>query len=572
MAEQISRKVRKDISLKLIIIITVAVLALAGILAGIFAYRLAVEKNIIDDNVFVNFLPVGGLTVEEAAQKIEQNVSDEYFNRTVSVKYLDDEYEINLAGNVSVNADETAKEALLIKTKGEKKVIPFNVTVNLDNLKKDVSLYFSRLENKNDMFLFNNEYTSVEVDSSKTEQLLDVDKTVEIVYENIKNDNFESVDGAVIKNGDEGFDDALYSRLSRSPQNATVGLGDDESTYIIPEVVGIEADKNAFLKLYSENNGRFEIDVKPTFPEILTKDLDIKFYQDVLGSYTSTYNAGLVNRTKNVSLAAGYVNGTVIMPGQRFSYNNVVGKRTAERGFLAATVYTGEGTEEGLGGGICQVSSTIYCAQLRANLKTVSRKNHSYTVVYVPLGQDATVSYGYLDYVFENDTNYPIKIETSMGGGRLTVRILGTKVDKSLTYDIVSVTNSTTPMKEIVKETTDLYEGVTQVKQNGQNGAVVSTYKIYYKDGVEQKREYIGKSTYIPMNKIVLVGTAPLPPSEDANGETPSETVGNTEPGTKPDEGEAVEIPDTGDASATEEADVSVTDDGTDIPTSDTGL
>lgn len=543
MSEHMARRVRKDVSLKLVLIITASLLAIGCVCAGLLACTPA-EKNaniVIDDNVYVNSIYVGGLNAEEAKQKIEKTVNGEYFNKTVNVKYLGEAYGINLKESVTLNTEETVKAALSVSDKGEKTVIPFSLNVDQSQLSAEILSYFSKRENKNNMFVFNKDYTEVKVDSSKITELLDVDKTLNVIFENVKKDIYSDVDGIVIKTGDNGFGEALYLRLARPAENATVGMNEDKSTYIIAEVVGISADKSEFLKLYSENEGNFKMTVKPTFPEITTKDLDIEFYQDVLGTYTSKYNGSLRNRTKNVSLAADFVNGTVIMPGQRFSYNSVVGKRTADRGFVKATVYTGEGTEEGLGGGICQVSSTIYCAQLRANLKTVSRTNHSYTVVYVPLGQDATVVYGAIDYVFENDTGYPIMIQTVMGGGRLTVNILGTKKDKSLTYDVVSVTNSTTPKKEVMKETPDLPQGTTQVKQNGQNGAVVSTYKIYYKDGVEQSREYIGKSTYVPMNKIVLVGTAPVEiPEENPDIKEDVEDVEGKETDTEVN----IEIPD----------------------------
>lgn len=522
MSKETARKVRKDINIKLIVIIVVSILVLT---LACFCF-VACNKNkgnntasadsVIADNVYVNSIHVGGLTVEEAKKKINESISSEYFDKTVLVRYNDELFELNLKDIVSVNSEETAKAAITVPSGNEKQVVPFVFTISPENAKKEILKYALRVENKSDVFAFNADYTSVNVDASKITEILDIDKTLELILENAQNDVYTEVTGVLIKSGDEGFEEALYLRLSRPAIDATVGMNEDGSTFIVPEIVGITANKEEFMKLYASQGGKFQMMVQPTFPEVTTEDLDIEFYQDVLGSYTSKYNGNLVNRTKNVSLAANFVNGTVIMPGQRFSYNKVVGKRTSERGFRQATVYTGEGTEEGLGGGICQVSSTIYCAQLRANLKTVSRTNHSYTITYVPLGQDATVSYGVLDYVFENDTPYPIKIQTIMGNGKLTVNILGTKVDKLLTYDIVSVTNSTIAKKEIQKEDPTIPAGQTKIKQNGQSGAVVSTYKVYYKDGVEINREYIGKSTYVPMNKIVLVGTgAPVDNGED---------------------------------------------------------
>ncbi len=573
MTEKAVRKVRKDLNLKTVIII--AVFAVIFIIAAIFGFMHFYHSTTIADNVYVNSLNVGGLTIDEAATKIEQEFNTEYFNKTISMDYGDKTYKINLLDIVKVDAKKTAKVALEksgnILTKmfrKDKTVVPFSLDADVENLKRDLIHFCSDIDNNNSLFVFNDDYTSVDIDASMIDEIMDVEKTLDLVLENVRNDVYDNVKPVIIKKADDDFAKELYLRLAIPSRDASVGINDDETTYIIPEVVGIKADKDVFLKLYKENNGIFTMNIQPTYPKIRTSDLDIEFYQDVLSTYTSAYDVGLVNRTKNLSLAAQFVNGTIIMPGKRFSYNSVVGPRTYARGFVDATVYTGEGTEEGIGGGICQVSSTLYCAQLRANLKTVARTNHSYTVVYVPLGQDATVVYGALDYIFENDTNYPIRIDAYASGGYLTVKIMGTKIDKSLTYDVVTVTNSTIAKKEVQKEAPDLPVGTTEVKQNGQNGAVVSTYKIYYKDGIEQKREYIGKSTYIAMNKIVLVGTGPLE-------ELPDDTEGDDDTGitempdgtASPDDVPIVTEPDD-DNSAVDEEQPGVTD----LPTSDTGL
>lgn len=530
-------ELKKGISKKLLIIISIVIAVVIGVTV-VVTYGLQ-PSTVIADGVYVNSLSVGGMTPEEATEKISQKYNEEYFNKTVPISYNGKTYELNLKDAVSVNAEETAKLAFEKSgnvfseffNKGNV-VVPFVLETNSDAVKGKISKFFMESEEISDAFVFNDDYTSVEIDATKFEKAIDVDGTLELVYENAKNNKFDQVEAKVLEKGDSLFAETIYQNLVREPVNATVGVNEDKSTYIVPEIIGIEADKAEFLKLYKEKKGKFTMTVKPIYPEITTDDLNIEFYQDVLGSYTSSYNAGLVNRTKNVTLAAKFVNGTVIMPGETFSYNKVVGPRTYARGFADATVYTAEGTEEGVGGGICQVSSTLYCAQLRANLKTISRTNHSYTVVYVPLGQDATVSYGSIDYIFKNDTNFPIKIQAYASGGKLTVKILGTKQDKSLTYDVVSVRNSTTPRGEKRVDDPTLPAGTTKVKQNGQDGAVYSAYKIHYKNGVEIKREFISKDVYRPMNRIVLVGTMPVEPSTDTlpeDGEADADVPENTE-------------------------------------------
>lgn len=573
MPGKVVRKVRKDLKLKTVIIVALVVSAV--VFAGVYGVLHYYNSNIIGDNVYVNSLHVGGLTVDEATAKIDKEFSTEYFDKAVQCTYDDKTYEIDLLNAVKVDAEKTAKAALekssgfrSIFVSKENIVVPFELIADEAVLEEGLTYFCSDVEDEYGVYSFNDDYTTVSVDASKVDEIMDIKNTVALVLENVMNDKYDVVIPVMMKKDDKGYAEELYNRLNRKPKDASVGMNDDESTYIIPEVVGINADKNTFLKLYEENDGVFGMDVKPSYPDVRTTDLDIEFYQDVLGTYTSKYDVGLVNRTKNVSLATRFVNGTVVMPGKRFSYNSVVGKRTYERGFVDATVYTGEGTEEGIGGGICQVSSTIYCAQLRANLKTIARTNHSYTVVYVPLGQDATVVYGAIDYIFENDTNYPIRIDAVASGGYLTVKIMGTKVDKSLTYDAVSVTNSTIAKQEVQKETPDLPLGKTQVKQNGQNGAVVSTYKVYYKDGIEQKREFIGTSKYIPMNKILMVGTGEAEEDVETDTSVDTETV-------EPDKDllpeDAIIPEDTEDVDG-EQATTEEEPEITDLPTSDTGL
>ncbi len=520
------RVVHKNTAFKAVLITSIAVVLLLVVAVLLFNLHFT---NTISDNIYVNSIAVGGLNKYEAAKLLNERFNSDYVDSSVAVSYKDDVFEANLLDVVAVDSVATANAAIEKSNNllqrlfhKDKTVIPFELDKDTKPLEDSLCTFARIIEEETDMFVFSED--TVSVDATKVDSLMDLSSTVSLVMRDVSNDKFEQIEAPLMDKSNENFALELYSRLARPAKNASVGINDDGSTYIIPEQYGVLADKDEFLRLYKENNGVFTIDIKMVAPEITNEDLNIEFYQDVLGTYTSSYDVGLVNRTKNLSLAARLVDGTIIMPGKRFSYNHTVGPRTYERGFLDATVYVAEGTEEGVGGGICQVSSTIYCAQLRADLKTISRTNHSYTVVYVPLGQDATVVYGALDYVFENDTNYPIKILASANGGKLTVKIMGTKVDRSKSVDIISVTNSTVAKGETTREDPTINKGETVVKQNGQNGAVVSTYKVYYKDGVEEKREFISKSIYKPMNKIILVGTKEEEiSSELPDGELPQE-------------------------------------------------
>lgn len=582
MDKKIERPVHKKSGIKIFIIVAIS---LVVIIAGLVVFGYAYGSKYILSNTYINEIDVSGLTVDEAEELVADRADDFLAGKFVDIRYGDKVCQLELDRFVTIDSYESASNAMgsshnIFKRlfRQDKVTVPFEYEINEDIPREKIILFVRDAEDTDIMFEFDKEYQNVKVNIDSIDKLGYTEKALELLCDNIEAEIYSPIDIEFIYKNNGEYAEELYKRLNRPARDAIIKSNDDGTTYIVPEEYGIIADEDMFEDLYEENNGSFSMPVRSVKPKIFVKDLDIEFYQDILGEYTSAYNMGLVNRSKNVSLAASLVNGAVIMPGKRFSYNSVVGKRTYERGFLDATVYTGEGTEEGIGGGICQVSSTIYCAQLRADLKTISRTNHSYTVVYVPLGQDATVVYGSIDYIFENNTNYPVKILASASGGYLTVKIMGTRIDKSEKTEIVSYTNSTTPKSETIKETPDLPKGVTEVKQNGQNGAVVSTYRIYYKDGKEIKKDFISTSKYIPMNKIVLVGIG-----EEISGQEGSDSDKSNEAGENiPDEnnsgneGElpAVEVPD-------EEISESVTVDNTEnilpnnlqeFPTSDTGL
>lgn len=143
--------------------------------------------------------------------------------------------------------------------------------------------------------------------------------------------------------------------------------------------------------------------------------------EKILGKYKTSFNPNEKNRTVNLKLAAAAIHGKVIQPGKSFSFNGVVGPRTKERGYLPATIFVGGKKEQGLGGGICQVSSTLYNAVLNSKLTVVERHTHSLPVTYVPTGKDATVSYGWLDFRFKNQYAKPVKIQAVAGKNTLEI-------------------------------------------------------------------------------------------------------------------------------------------------------
>ena len=221
----------------------------------------------------------------------------------------------------------------------------------------------------------------------------------------------------------------VYRDVNVEPQDAHF----DEAWNVVPEVVGCSFEVSAAEKLWREARPgtRIEIPLELFEPEVKAADLEGLLYRDRLCFMTTNYWDSDSDRIGNIHLAADCLNGIVILPGEVFSYNNAVGERTEERGYRWAGAYAdGEVTTE-IGGGICQVSSTLYCAAMYAQMTTTMRQNHWFPVSYLSMGYDATVSWGGPDYRFKNTRDYPVKLNVYYDDHSVTIEFWGTNVDGS---------------------------------------------------------------------------------------------------------------------------------------------
>ena len=257
----------------------------------------------------------------------------------------------------------------------------------------------------------------------------------------------------------------------------------------------------------------FLADAEVQFPAVTTEELETAMFRDVLGTST-TKCAGPWGRHQNIKLAAKAINGNIYNPGEEFWYNAAVGQRTEARGFQPAAAYSGGRTVTSIGGGICQVSSTLYYATLLSDLKIVLRYAHMFDPGYMPVtGCDATVSWGGPDFAFRNDTDYPIKIVTSYNDdtNELTVTIMGTRVNDNY----VVMTNqflSYSEFKVVYKEDESVSPGDQVVDQYGHNGYEVRTYRnVYDGDGKLLRSTVEATSDYDRGDKIILVAPGELP-------------------------------------------------------------
>ncbi|MGI8923559.1 MAG: VanW family protein [Fimbriimonadales bacterium] len=282
--------------------------------------------------------------------------------------------------------------------------------------------------------------------------------------------------------------------LQRTYEATRVGL--DEGNVGPAVVAAIEQRKKTFqLPLEAE-------------PPRVSKEA-VGSIKDVVSKFTTKFNRGNLNRSSNIRLAASEFDGIVLLPGDILSYNETVGQRTVKRGYKLAGVYANGRHDTGIGGGICQVSTTLFNAAALANLKIVSRTNHSMPVAYVPLGRDATVDFGNIDLKIENSTDNPVSVTSEVVGGSITFRILGTKIPN---MSVSLATTNHTSWGNGVKYVTDssVAPGRTKVIERGSAGRSCITWRII-RDGTETRREKLVENNYRGASRIIARGPAAKP-------------------------------------------------------------
>lgn len=298
---------------------------------------------------------------------------------------------------------------------------------------------------------------------------------------------------------------AIHEEVYKAPSDAYFTT-DPFAVYPHSNGIDFAISMEEATALLNQAETDFTIPLKILYANVTTSQIGAEAFPDELASYSTNYPTRDRNRATNVELASQKVDGYVLMPGETFSFNQVVGKRTASAGFKSATVYQGGEVVDGIGGGICQVSSTLYNAVLLANLEIVERSNHGFSVSYVKPSTDATVSWGSPDFKFKNNRNYPIKILFSATRGTDTCRILGLRQEDDYEVRIESYVTGRIPYKTIYKDTTSLAPGETKVLESGSNGTRSEAYKVLLKNGQEVSRTLLSRDTYNPHNRIIARG------------------------------------------------------------------
>lgn len=298
----------------------------------------------------------------------------------------------------------------------------------------------------------------------------------------------------------------IHSEIYKEPENAYVS---QNPTTVHPNINGVDfaitiEEAKEMLKIDQEE---YIIPLKFTVADITINDLGEDAFPNTLGDFSTLYDPSNKNRSNNIALASEKINGTIVMPGEVFSYNQIVGKRTIEAGYKEAGAYSGGKVVQEVGGGICQVSSTLYNAVLYANLEILERSNHYFETSYVDPGRDATVSWGTVDFKFKNNRTYPIKVEAESKNGICQITIKG--ISEENDYEVIIQSKVTSIIKKETQYNEDesIEYGVEMLEQEGHDGCTSETYKILKQKGNIVSTQLISSDYYHALNRIITKGT-----------------------------------------------------------------
>ena len=312
--------------------------------------------------------------------------------------------------------------------------------------------------------------------------------------------------------------EALYAQYRVDPVDAYLDI---ETTEVVSEIYGYDFDLGkAILQLEAAQYGdTVEVPFRYLLPEMDEKTLSSMLFRDVLGAYETKHTTN-ENRNTNLKLACAAINGKILSPGENFDFNTVVGKRTAAAGYKEADAYSSGETVKTLGGGICQVSSTLYYCTLIADLQIINRSPHSYVSSYMPMGMDATVSWGGPHFTFKNSTNYPIRIEAKVEDGYVKIQLIGTDEKDyyvEMEYEVIGSEAPETIYREYEPGNAEGYKD-GDVITSSYKGYTVRTYKLKYDKETKEliSREEDRVSRYKKRDKVVAKVTEPTEPPTEA--------------------------------------------------------
>ena len=446
----------------------------------IFTFLNSKNENIIS-GISIKGIDVSNLSVEEAKETLQNYINE---NLPENITLVHNEYETSIplsSLNVSFDIDSAVNQAyetgksgnifengfIALKTRINPIDIELSATLDEEQLRTALNDISSKLPDTVIESGYYIEGNDLIVTKGAEGNVVNVDQMCTYIKSGISNLTLKNrtLDISTVSKQPSAIDiEKIYNEIYKEPVDAYY-TQDPFAVYPSENGLDFAISLDEAKEMLLEDKSEYVIPLQTLYPNVTTNMIGTEAFPDMLSTYSTRYSTSDRDRTTNLQLAASKINGTVIMPGETFSYNQVVGERTIAAGYKEAPIYVSGEVVDGLGGGICQITSTLYNAVLYANLEIVERSNHQFVPSYVKASRDATVVYGSIDFKFKNNRDYPIKLVCSVSGGIAKFDIYGLRTDNEYEVEISSyVTGSTA--------NSTYSEAYRILKQNGQ---VVST-------------------------------------------------------------------------------------------------
>ncbi len=468
----------------LFIIITIIVIAFL-----IFTGYNALNQNIIS-GVYIQDLNVSNMSKSDAKEQLETYIQSSLpeeitlkhgdYQTTISLSQINVSFDtksaINSAYNVGRQGNLFQNNFYVLTTMFGKVNIAPKLNLDEEQLTQNLNEISTQLPDKVIESSYYIEDNNLIITNGKKGNVVDIEATIEKIKSTISNFNIinDPIEIVVKEQEPQAIDiDKIHNEIYKDPKDAYYT---QDPFAVYPSENGLDFNisvEEAKNILGDQSAEEYIIPLKTLYPNITTNMIGTEAFPDLLSEYSTKYSTADRDRTTNLQLAANKINGTVLMPGETFSYNKVVGERTIAAGYKEAPIYVSGEVVDGLGGGICQITSTLYNAVVYANLEVTQRSNHQFVPSYVTASRDATVVYGSIDFQFKNNRNYPIKITCSVSGGIAKFQIFGLRQDDDYQVEISSYVTGRT--------STAIYS---------------EAYKILKRNGQEVSRQLLSKDTY----------------------------------------------------------------------------
>lgn len=465
----------------------VALTILLLIIFAIFTIYNVSHNDVIAQQIYICGIDVSGLTKSEAKEKVS-NIFEEIKSTDIHLYTNDGEYETYIHPteiDLEFDTDSAINYAFAIGKNGNiltDNYDVFDTMVNglniiptytldenaLNSILSDLSKDLPNAVVESGYYIEN---SNLILTKGSSGYIVNVSQTNLNIQDSLSTLDFLSnpVELSLTPQDPKELDlDAIYNEVHKDAVDAYYTTK-PYAVYPSSNGVDFKISISEAKKLLANSDKECTIPLKTVYPKVTTNMIGREAFPNLLATFSTRYASSNTNRTTNLKLAANKINGTVLLPGETFSYNAVVGERTIAAGYKEAAIYQNGQVVDGLGGGICQISTTLFNAALLANLKIEEIHNHQFVPSYVTAGRDATVVYGAKDFQFSNSRNYAIKIECSVSGGIAKFNIYGVK--ESNEYDVSISAKITSQTSSYIKATT------TRILKK--NGKTVSTEKIY---------------------------------------------------------------------------------------------